>query len=136
LETKDLEAKDFIDKISNLQINYSSLEDQLKIKTKEYDARITELEKQSQQEKENYENQIKVIKSTNEDNMENLKKDFTKKSAMARTLLSEREEEVRVLSQKVQELQDEIKSGAPSERKIFELAQVQSKREALHGVHR
>ena len=42
---------------------------------------------------------------------------------------------MRVLSAKVSELQDEIASGAPSERRIFELAVSQSKRETLHGAH-
>lgn len=40
---------------------------------------------------------------------------------------------VRVLREKNDELKEEIASGAPSERKIFELAQSQAKREAMIG---
>ena len=65
--------------------------------------------------------------------IDNLKKDYAKKSALARTLMSEKEEEARVLSSKVNELQTEINSGAPSERRIFELASIQAKREATHN---
>ena len=59
-----------------------------------------------------------------------------KKSSMARSLLSEREEEVRQLSARVAALTDEISSGAPSDRRIFELAQSQAKREATYGMQR
>ena len=40
-----------------------------------------------------------------------------------------------MLSAKNQELSEEISSGAPTERKIFELASSQAKRENLHGAH-
>ena len=65
-----------------------------------------------------------------------LKKDFSKKSTTARVILNEKEEAVRTLTQRVKELEEEIISGAPSERKIFELAQAQAKREATHGLHK
>jgi chromosome segregation ATPase len=136
LENKDFEMKDLIDKISNLQINYSTLEESFKSKTFELNHRNSLLENQLVQEKENSEKALKSLKVSQEETLENMKRDLTKKSAMARSLLSEREEEVRVLSHKVHELQEEIKSGAPSDRKIFELAQVQSKRDTMHGIHR
>lgn len=59
-----------------------------------------------------------------------------KKSSMARSLLTEREEEVRHLSARLALLTDEISSGAPSERRIFELAQSQARREATLGLQR
>jgi hypothetical protein len=68
--------------------------------------------------------------------LEALRKDFNKKSTTARLLLNEREEAVRVLTSRVKELEEEIFSGAPQERKIFELAQSQAKREATHGLHK
>ena len=40
-----------------------------------------------------------------------------------------------MLSTKNQELQEEISSGAPTERKIFELASTQARRENLHVKH-
>ena len=43
---------------------------------------------------------------------------------------------MRVLQAKVREQQAEIVSGAPSERRIFELASVQAKRDAAYGIHR
>lgn len=49
--------------------------------------------------------------------------------------MNEKEEEARLLSCKVAELQAEINSGAPTERKIFELASMQAKREASLSLH-
>jgi hypothetical protein len=68
--------------------------------------------------------------------LEAVKRENAKKSAAARTLLGEREEENRILADKVKELSAEIQSGAPSERRIFELAQMQAKRDAAYGTHR
>lgn len=51
------------------------------------------------------------------------------------TSFPEREEEVRILTAKVASLTEEISSGAPTERRIFELAQTQARREATHGLH-
>ena len=78
---------------------------------------------------------VRALEKSHEESVEAIKRDHAKKSAMARTLLSEKEEEVRTLSAKVAELHEEISSGAPTERKIFELALSQAKRENLHGVH-
>ena len=73
--------------------------------------------------------------SKNNERIEAIKKENLKKSSLARTLLTEREEENNFLRTKNEELVTEIKSGAPSERRIFELAEVQAKREAVHGLH-
>lgn len=133
---KENEILELANRITSLQIDYSTLENALKEKTEKFNSNIIQLEEQIIKEKKDYEQLVLTLKSQQEENMELMKKDFQKKSAMARSLLSEREEEVRVLSQKIKELQEEIASGAPTDRKIFELAQVQSKREALHGIHR
>jgi hypothetical protein len=68
--------------------------------------------------------------------IELLQREHAKKSNIARALLAQREEENRGLTSKVKILQDEISSGAPNERRIFELAQTQAKREAQQGTHR
>ena len=66
--------------------------------------------------------------------LELAQKEFSKKSGMARQLLQEKEEDIRLLNEKIEVLSAEIRSGAPSERKIFEIAQSQAKREHLHSV--
>ena len=53
---------------------------------------------------------------------------------MARQLLQQGEEDARLLNEKIELLSTEIRSGAPSERKIFEIAQTQARREHLHSV--
>lgn len=76
------------------------------------------------------------VHSEHEAAIEALKKDYNKKSSTARLLLNEKEESLRTLVVRVRELEEEIFSGAPQERKIFELAQSQAKREATHGLHK
>ncbi len=134
--TKEKEILEFGERFTQLQINYSTLETALKEKTMKANLEIDRLEAQIAKDKKDYEDLVLSLKAQQDETIESLKKDFNKKSAMARSLLSEREEEVRVLSTKIKELQEEIASGAPTERKFIELAQVQSRRETLHGIHR
>lgn len=82
-----------------------------------------------------YENQLTEMKLSTEERIEVVKKENAKKSSLARTLLTEREEENNFLRSKNEELVSEIKSGSPSDRKFFELAEIQAKREAVHGQH-
>lgn len=82
-----------------------------------------------------HENQMTEIKLNTEERLEAMKKENSKKSSLARTLLTEREEENRFLRTKNEELVLEIKSGSPNDRRIFELAEIQAKREAVHGQH-
>ena len=82
-----------------------------------------------------FEDSMADLISKNNERIDTIKKENLKKSSLARTLLTEREEENNFLRTKNEELVTEIKSGAPSERRIFELAEVQAKREAVHGLH-
>ena len=82
-----------------------------------------------------FENIITEMKLNNEDRLETMKRENFKKSSLARTLLTEREEENAFLRTKTDELVNEVQSGAPSDRRFFELAEIQAKREAVHGQH-
>jgi hypothetical protein len=132
---KDDTIKETLERVSVLQSRIASSDARLEEKTKEITGNYAALEKEYADFKSSNESQISAMKLKHEEALEAQKRDFAKKSSLARTLLSEREEEVRVLSNRVKELQSEINSGAPSERKIFELAQLQAKRDALHGMH-
>jgi len=68
--------------------------------------------------------------------MDALAKEHHKKLSVTATLLSQREVEVGDLGGRVDALQLEIATGAPNERRIFELAATQAKREAGQGAHR
>lgn len=136
LATKDETTKDALERVSSLQISLAALEARLDERTQEAARQITSLEEEQESQRRNYTQLLRAKEVEQQEAIEAAKRDYGKKSAMARQLLSEREEEVRVLSTKVRELQEEIASGAPTERKIFELAQVQSRRDALNGVHR
>jgi hypothetical protein len=133
---KDEIAKEALQRVTDLQIALATLEHRLEERTLEHQQEMTTIQQESEQTKIIQQTLLKAKEQEYQELSETLKKDFSKKSAMARQLLSEREEEVRILSAKVQELIEEIASGAPTERKIFELAQVQSRRDAFNGAHR
>jgi hypothetical protein len=80
--------------------------------------------------------EIDGLKHEHEAAMETLRKEFSKRSTTARVILNEREETIRQLTLKINQLEEEIFSGAPSERKIFELAQAQAKRESIRSFHK
>lgn len=124
-----------LNKIKACEATIEALEAELIEKSK-----IHENEKKNAETKENnliqkHENQLTEIKLNSEERLEAMKKENSKKSSLARTLLTEREEENRFLRTKNEELVLEIKSGSPNDRRIFELAEIQAKREAVHGQH-
>lgn len=136
INNKDLIIQEITQNINNLMQQVSSTELRLKERVDESNELIQQLENKLLKENEQNQLFIESLKQEQLQNIENVKKDYAKKSAMARQLLSEREEEVRILSNKVKELQDEISSGAPTDRKILELAKEQSKRDAMNVMHR
>ncbi len=136
LAAKEATTKEVVDRVTALQTALAASEARLEERVKEYSARIEQLEAQGAAAEQAHQAAVSGMRVQFEEAAEATKKDHAKKSAMARSLLSEREEEVRLLSAKVAELHEEITSGAPSERKIFELAQSQARREATHGIHR
>jgi chromosome segregation ATPase len=124
-----------LNKIKACEATIEALEAELIEKSK-----IHENEKKNAETKESnliqkHENQLTEIKLNSEERLEAMKKENSKKSSLARTLLTEREEENRFLRTKNEELVLEIKSGSPNDRRIFELAEIQAKREAVHGQH-
>jgi len=138
--TNDLAAKDntiqeVVDRVAALQTQLSTSEARLQERVAAAAQERSELEQQLSGLEETSLSMRKSMQQQFAEELEALNRDHAKKSSMARTLLSEREEEVRVLSTKNLQLTEEIQSGAPQERRIFELAQTQSRREALHGVH-
>lgn len=133
---KDAATKEAVERVSQLQIALAASEARLEERVAEFN----EFERQSKARAHEvqlaHEKDLRDMRVQAEEAAEAVKRDHAKKSAMARTLLSEREEEVRLLSARVAEQHEEISSGAPSDRKIFELAQSQARREATHGIHR
>ena len=132
---KEDTVKEAVERVTVLQARVAGAETRLEERVKESNSRIESLEKERDDEKQKYNDTIQSTKKQYEQENEAIKKDFAKKSALARTLMSEKEEEARVLSLKVSELKAEISSGAPSERRIFELAQVQAKRDASYSMY-
>jgi chromosome segregation ATPase len=136
LTTKEKQSLDFVERISSLQTELSSLDHLYHEKNKFYTIQINSLEQEMTSLKAVHASELDSLKISHDEKVETMKKDNQKKSAMARNILSEREEEVRILSQKIIQLQEEITSGAPTERKIFEIAQSQSRRDAFNEQYK
>lgn len=132
---KNDEIKKAADAAAEKQQLVVELEQQLKQRSARDEALIADLRRQLDNERIEAAAALERLKVAHEELLEAVKRDHQKKSSVARALLSEREEEVRTLSAKNQELMEEIQSGAPTERKIFELAQTQSRRDAMYGMH-
>ena len=110
--------------VAVLQARIKNFEEKLNLQIREHQENVQELQKISLDTDSRHKSEIQKIKVDNDAAIESIKKEYTKKIGTARALLTEREEEVRTLGIKVQEQQAEIASGAPNERRIFELAQV------------
>ena len=96
-------------------------------------AQVAALVQTAEGERKRYAETQAQARDAHENALEACKRDYAKKSSLARALLSEREEEVRALTTRNEELLTEISSGAPNERRIFELAELQARREAMYG---
>jgi hypothetical protein len=132
---KEEEVKEANERATLLARRLSNAEENIASLTQA--AEISELQHkdQIQSQATQHEQQLASLKTTLESEMEAIRKELTKKLSTARTLLAEKEEEVRMMSKKNSEMQSEIASGAPNERRIFELAQVQARRDAMYGQH-
>jgi hypothetical protein len=135
LIVKEETVKEAVERVSMLQTRLASMEGRLEERVTASASRIGQLESDAIEAEKRKTSLVSGLQDKHEQALETLKRDYAKKSSLARTLLSEKEEEVRVLGSKTQELLTEIKSGAPNEKRIFELAEVQAKREAVHGIH-
>lgn len=124
-----------LQKIKTLELKMDALENVTAEKSQGFENEKRNLYAKESAIVKKYENQLTEMKLNAEERIEIIKKENAKKSSLARTLLTEREEENNFLKTKNEELISEIKSGSPSDRKFFELAEIQAKREAVHGQH-
>ena len=87
--------------------------------------RLTEkaqLEKEMWKKAEDALTEHRQLREGHEEEVNQLKKEFHKKSALAREMMTEKENQVQHLTTRVEELESEISTGGHSERKIMELA--------------
>ena len=87
-------------------------------------------------ERNEHQTAITALQTEHTATIDALQRDFAKKSATARTLIEEKDEELRLQRERGDTLQTEIETGSHNERRIFELAKMQANREATYGVHR
>ena len=124
-----------LQKIKSMELKMEALEKDAAEKSQGFESERRAFDAKESALVKKYENQLMEMKLNTEERIEIIKKENAKKSSLARTLLTEREEENNFLKTKNEELITEIKSGSPSDRKFFELAEIQAKREAVHGQH-
>jgi chromosome segregation ATPase len=136
LSIRDETTKESLERVSLLQIRLSSAESRLQERVLELTTIIDESQKKLEELQKVHETEMTDLKEKFESQIESIQRENAKKSSTARVILSEKEEEIRVLQEKIKELQTEISSGGPNERRIFELASVQARRDAVHGLHR
>ena len=132
---RDILLKQSVEKQSCADVRVESLQVELEKLLVSSESERTAYTLREANSKKLFEDSMADLISKNNERIDTIKKENSKKSSLARTLLTEREEENNFLRTKNEELVIEIKSGAPSERRIFELAEVQAKREAVHGLH-
>ena len=124
-----------LQKVKTLELKMEALEKDTTEKCQGFESERKSFDAKESALVKKYETQLMEMKLNTEERIEIMKKENAKKSSLARTLLTEREEENNFLKTKNEELINEIKSGSPCDRKFFELAEIQAKREAVHGQH-
>ena len=136
----DIKVKEDIkaanDKISTLEERVVVGENKLKEAREDMEKLNSKYSSLLQSNLDQYMREKMETKATHENEINATRKELTNKITIAKTLLNEREEEVKQLAKKKDELQTEIASGAPNERRTIEIAQAQSKRDTLYGQHK
>jgi DNA repair exonuclease SbcCD ATPase subunit len=130
----ELASANNLSTIATLQNEARETSERIALVLREHDSVIESLHKDISSLKEKHIEELKTHQENHTKEIEALMKEHSKKSSTATTLLSEREKEIKELRLKISQLKDEIASGSPSERKIFELAQSQANREASIGA--
>lgn len=136
LVLKEQTAKEAVERVELLNIRLINSEARLNERIKEAADKMNELNNNEEILKITYEQQLNLQKEKYELQVESIQRENSKKSSTARLMLSKKEEEIRVLQAKVNELQSEIASGGPQEKKIFEIATNQARRDHAHGTHK
>jgi chromosome segregation ATPase len=123
-----------LETLGALQRELRESNERVSVAVREKEEIIVSLRKEISVINEKHSNEVKASQDKHSKEIQDLMKEYSKKSATASTLMAEREKEINELRSKVSSLKDEIASGSPSERKIFELAQSQANREATIGA--
>lgn len=135
ISQRDKSHKQSSDRLTCLELQLEALQEKITKQLEESERETADFRQRETDSKKHLEDSMMDLMIKHDERIDTIKKENSKKSSLARTLLTEREEENNFLKAKNEELVSEIKSGAPSERRIFELAEVQAKREAVHGLH-
>jgi chromosome segregation ATPase len=138
LKEKNFKSKQEYEKkletFGSLQQELKESNERVSVALREKEECIDSFRKEISELKEKHTSEMRESQDKATKEVQDLMKEFSKKSATASALIAEREKEIHELRLKVSSLKDEIASGSPSERRIFELAQSQANREASIGA--
>lgn len=123
-DDKDGEIKELKDTINGLERQMDSKTSTLEEMYKEYTNKEDALKKELKELEGKQKKEIKALEVKKDEEIDKQLKEQNRKSAIARNMLSQREEDVRLLTEQVEKMKEEIQSGAPDERRIFALAKV------------
>lgn len=90
LSVKDKTVKETIERLAVLQTRIAGSEGRLEERIIASTAEKEQLEKSASQERQKYIDTLEEMKSNHDNALEAIKRDFAKKSSLARTLLSEK----------------------------------------------
>lgn len=135
LEHRDSALAEALKKSLSLQDRLNEADEKMNKAVQELRAELDRVTTIMEDERLGYRLEKNSAESKHNEEVDQIKKDFTKKSNAARAMMSEKDAEIVKLTTLVAELKDEIASGAHNERRIFELAKSQSQREATHNLH-
>ena len=134
LKEKELELEAAREQIDDLRAQLTKEEGRQEEKICTFKQELAESKAEQERERQAHSAQVRELVEEQHAEADKAQREFAKKSNIARQLLQEKEEDIRLLNEKIEMLMVEIRSGAPSERRIFEIAKTQAQREHLHSV--
>jgi hypothetical protein len=129
-----LQSEKSLSVIATLQKEVREASEQMALVLREKESVVESFQREISSLKETQIEELRMLRENHSREIQEIVKEHSKKSSIATALLSERDKEIKELRLKISQLKDEIASGSPSERKIFELAQSQANREASIGA--
>uniref|UniRef100_K3X6M5 GRIP domain-containing protein n=1 Tax=Globisporangium ultimum (strain ATCC 200006 / CBS 805.95 / DAOM BR144) TaxID=431595 RepID=K3X6M5_GLOUD len=127
METKMLEAKNEMERVK--RIKEDTVAEMKKVK-QEVDQQKQELQAEKEQSAIEFQAAVNAEKEAFKREIERIEAESKVKSKRALQVVLEKEGEIERLTKRLTELEEDVRSGDADNRKIFEFAQLQAKREA------
>jgi len=130
LDHKNKSMSDLENSMTKMKQKVDNFEKDTNKKNQRYEKEIKDLKAHIENEQINGQRLIESTKKQHSEIILEMQKEYQKKLNISRSMLSQKEEEVKNLTMRVAAVEEEIVSGGPNERRIFQLAAEQAKRDA------